>query len=134
LEVVSVKYRAFCLAALAGLLLASAPACDDDDCDLEVTTTVLPDGVEGERYFFDLDAKCGGDEWRLTDGSSLPPGIGLNEDGELHGTPTESGTFSFTVEVIEFHSFDFAERAFAGLSLTVRERGQARTPTPTPTP
>lgn len=119
------------IALLSGLLLTSS-ACHDD-CDLEVETSTLPDAVEGEAYGFDLEADCGGDEWRLADGSFLPPGITLNEDGELRGTPTQAGSFSFTVEVLEFRNFD-TDRAFAGLSLEVHRRSVNPTPSPTPTP
>lgn len=113
--------------------LALAVSGCDDDCDLEVETSELPDGALGQRYDFDLESDCGGDEWRLTDGSFLPPGITLNEDGELRGTPTQAGSFSFTVEVLEFDSFD-TDRAFAGLSLLVVGTGPAPTPSPSPTP
>lgn len=126
------RYRAFWSIALVCGLLLTAPGCDDD-CDLEVETSEIPDGVEGERYAFELESDCGGDEWRLSDGSFLPPGITLNEDGELRGTPTQPGTYFFTVEVLEFDTFD-TERAFAGLSLEVSRAGPAPSPSPSPTP
>lgn len=127
------RYRSHYLAVLVGALLMAAPGCDNH-CDLEVTTSQLPDGVEDQGYAFNLESECGGDVWGLTDGSSLPPGITLNEDGELRGTPSVPGTFFFTVEVIDFHQFDLTEVAFAGLSLTVFRPGEAPTPAPTRTP
>lgn len=127
-----VRFRLLCMCALACALSLSVSACHDD-CDLEVETSELPDGRTGERYDFDLESDCGGDEWRLSDGSFLPPGITLNEDGELRGTPTQPGSFSFTVEVLEFDTFN-TERAFAGLSLVVSGASPAPTPSPSPTP
>jgi hypothetical protein len=117
---------------LACALLLTAPGCDDN-CDLEIETSELPDAVQGESYAFDLESDCGGDEWRLAESSFLPPGITLNEDGELRGAPTQSGSFSFTVEVLEFDAFD-TDHAFAGLSLVVRPSQPAPTPSPSPTP
>ena len=127
------RSRSLCSVAVVCVLLFAAGGCHDD-CDLEVSTSELPDAQVGERYFFDLEADCGGDEWRLADNSFLPPGITLNEDGELRGSPTVAGTYFFTVEVLEFDQFD-TEHAFAGLSLLVRPGGgPVPTPTPTPTP
>ena len=126
-----VRYGCSCWLALACALLLTTPGCDDD-CELEVETSELPDAVQGESYAFNLESDCGGDEWRLSD-SNLPPGITMNEDGELRGTPTQSGSFSFTVEVLEFDAFD-TDHAFAGLSLLVQPSGPAPTPTPSPTP
>ena len=39
-------------------------------------------------------------KWELTDGS-LPAGIVLHTDGELAGTPTETGEFRFTATVTD---------------------------------
>jgi hypothetical protein len=94
------------------------------DCDLEVTTTSLPDGFVGIGYAADLDSDCGGDQW-FSDG--LPPGITMNFEGELRGVPSREGDFAFTVEVIDFNS---GEAAFSGLAIRVRRAP----PTPTNTP
>ena len=71
-----------------------APACSD--CDLSVSTGTLPAGFVGVRYSKQLDSDCGGDAWFIQTGD-LPPGIGLQEDGDLLGTPTTVGAFTFTV-------------------------------------
>jgi hypothetical protein len=126
-----VRSRSFCAIALVCAALFVAGGCHDD-CDLEVETSNLPDGAVGDAYFFDLESDCGGDEWLLVDGSFLPPGITLNDDGELRGAPTVAGSFFFTVEVLEFDQFD-TEHAFAGLSLEVLP-AQGPAPTPSPTP
>jgi len=76
---------------------ASAP--DDRP---RVTTPILPDGGVGVAYGATLEATGGAPPyfWRLLDGSSLPPGLSLDRPtGEISGTPTREGTFSFEVKV-----------------------------------
>lgn len=99
------------LAALAALALG---ACNN--CELEVATTSLPEAQVGVDYATFLQPECGGDTWFLNSGS-LPPGIGLRNDGLLSGTPTLPGDFGFTVGVYDFSS---NETAFGGLVLHVR--------------
>ncbi|MDX1744977.1 MAG: putative Ig domain-containing protein, partial [Halobacteriales archaeon] len=69
---------------------------------VEVTTTELPDGVFETLYEGATLEATGGDgtyTWAVVEGS-LPPGIGLDgATGAISGTPTEVGTFTFTVEV-----------------------------------
>ncbi len=68
---------------------------------LRVTNRSLPDGAENVAYRQTLTA-TGGDGsyvWSVTVGS-LPTGLSLNTStGLISGTPTEVGTFDFTVEV-----------------------------------
>ena len=119
------------LVAFASLLLlgggvVTGSGCSD--CDLRVSTRMLPDATLGIRYDVPLTSNCGGDAWFLQTGS-LPPGIGLEEDGELAGIPTLAGTYTFTVGVFDYPS---GAVAYKGLSITVDRA--APTPTPTPTP
>jgi hypothetical protein len=72
------------------------------DCGLRVSTRMLPDAVVGIRYDVPLTSNCGGDAWFLQTGT-LPPGIGLEEDGDLAGIPP-TGTYTFTVGVFDFAS------------------------------
>jgi hypothetical protein len=101
-------------AGLAGLLLlalvtGAVPACSD--CDLSVSTQSLPDGDVDMFYFAQLDSHCGGDDWFIQTGN-LPPGIGLQENGKIQGTPTSPGVFSFTVGVFDFGSGEVAYKGF----------------------
>lgn len=68
---------------------------------LRVTTSSLPAAYQGDSYAQALEAQ-GGDPpmtWALASGSALPPGLSLSASGLISGTPTETGTFPFTVEV-----------------------------------
>ena len=91
------------------LLVGAAPACSD--CDLTVSTPSLPDGEVGEFYFIQLNSDCGGDDWFIQTGI-LPPGIGLQENGNILGTPTTAGIYLFTVGVFDFGSGEVAYRGF----------------------
>jgi large repetitive protein len=53
--------------------------------------------------------------YTLTPGSSVPPGLTLNADGTITGTPTMIGTYSFTVQVTD----QFPTTATAVFSITV---------------
>jgi uncharacterized repeat protein (TIGR03803 family) len=72
---------------------------------LAIKTTSLPTGYENSAYQAPLSA-TGGKEpytWSIRGGSgNLPGGITLNSTtGTLSGTPTQAGTFNFSVEVTD---------------------------------
>jgi hypothetical protein len=94
------------------------------DCDVKITTPRLPGAVVGVEYSFQLDSDCGGDVWFL-DFGSLPPGIELQDDGDLRGTPIVAGTFIFTVGVFDFNDGD---ESFKGFSIEVTEGPLASLP------
>lgn len=82
-----------------------------------ITTTSLPDTTKGTAYDQQLAVEGGPGTWTITQGAT-PPGTGLGSDGRLTGTPTTTGTSTFTVTF----------KAVTGLvdrrqlSLVVRER------------
>ena len=84
---------------------------------LSVATQALAAGQTTAGYAFALQASGGPEphQWSLT-GGALPPGIVLSTDGQLTGSPTADGTFTFTVRVIDADG-NMASRAFA-LSVT----------------
>ncbi|WP_435102361.1 putative Ig domain-containing protein [Halarchaeum sp. P4] len=69
---------------------------------LTVETASLPAWTSGQPYTQTLTAAGGTApySWDVTTGS-LPPGLTLNADGTLSGTPTTSGTYSFAVTVTD---------------------------------
>ncbi|HID92515.1 MAG TPA: hypothetical protein EYP60_00330 [bacterium (Candidatus Stahlbacteria)] len=75
---------------------------------LTITTTFLPDGYIGVAYSQAVNAIGGTPfaganpyRWSIQAGS-LPPGLTINSlTGEISGTPTTIGTFSFTVKVTD---------------------------------
>jgi putative Ig domain-containing protein/uncharacterized protein DUF11 len=68
----------------------------------EFSTSTLPDATAGVAYSGQATAFNGDPPytWALT-GGQLPPGLTLNADGVVSGTPTQSGTFTFVLEVLD---------------------------------
>lgn len=78
---------------------------------ITITSGSVPDGEEGQAYagfdFTTVASVSGGSPsspptvndlgWSVTAGA-LPAGMGLSAAGDLTGTPTEIGSFSFTVQ------------------------------------
>ena len=73
---------------------------------LTITTTSLLNGVRNMAYSTTLTAGGGTTPytWSLA-GGSLPAGMTLSSNGVLSGTPTATGTFSFTGRVSDAGSF-----------------------------
>ncbi|HOX19538.1 MAG TPA: hypothetical protein PLI70_01300 [Gemmatimonadales bacterium] len=68
----------------------------------EITTVSLPDGQQTVVYGPATLTATGGTgsyTWALAPGSSLPAGLALSAAGVVSGTPTASGSFTFTVRV-----------------------------------
>ena len=82
---------------------------------MSITTNDLPDGVVGENYFASLNSDCGGDVWSLWQ-DSPPPGIEVQDNGDIQGVPNLPGTYIFTVAVLDYSS---GETAYKSLSITV---------------
>ncbi len=63
----------------------------------------LPDTFPGARYEVRFFARGGVPplHWRLEKGGVLPPGIMLEDNGLLHGSPERAGEFQFTVSVTD---------------------------------
>jgi len=71
-----------------------------------VTPTNLPSATQGSFYSFLLSATGGSQQFTWSAASnSLPAGLSLNGiTGELNGTPSQSGTFNFTVTVTDTYT------------------------------
>ena len=81
--------------------------------------TSLPDGIVGTSYDSALSNIGGTSRFRfsVTQGE-LPSGLGLNsQTGQISGTPTQAGRFSFTIAVVSEPARAFREH---GYNVTVR--------------
>ena len=99
---------------------------------VEITTDSLPDGAVSSVYSATLAATGGAAPytWSLTSGS-LPTGVSLTAaTGLISGTPTTSGTFSFTVQVKD--SSSPAQTAIANLSILIDSGSSSNCPTGKP--
>ena len=84
----------------------------------EIQTTSLDNADINVAYTCELEAIGSKTiSWSLVDGK-LPAGLTLKTNGTITGTPTEYGTFTFTVDAYNSQGSDEAE-----LSLTVEDPG-----------
>jgi N,N-dimethylformamidase beta subunit-like, C-terminal/Domain of unknown function (DUF4082)/Bacterial Ig-like domain (group 2)/Bacterial Ig domain len=70
---------------------------------LLITTASLPSGSQGGAYTAGL-ASSGGTpavSWKLINNTTLPSGLVLSTAGQITGTPTASGTTTFTVQATD---------------------------------
>ena len=92
-------------------------------------------GQVGIPYLLDLAASGGTGQltWSLAEGSTLPPGFdaGQLSQGKLAGTPTQAGTFTFTLQVVD--SAPLPNQMFKDVTLVV-EKGATTTSLTTTTP
>ena len=90
--------------------IASAPAA------LSITTKLIAGGTVGTSFSATLTASGGTAlySWSLSNGV-LPPGLALQSSGTISGTPSASGQYSFTVQVVDSAS----NSATAQLSINI---------------
>src|SRR5581483_8667630 len=87
---------------------------------LAITTSSLPNGQVQLAYSTTLQAQGGTTPytWSVSSGS-LPAGLTLNPStGTLSGTPTQSGTYSFTIQVAD-SSPSTAQKASKSFQITI---------------
>ncbi len=86
----------------------------DNTTAVEITTGSLTAGKEGAAYSATLQATGGKSPYTWTRASGrLPGGLSLASDGVISGTPTRTGSFSFSVEVHDSSSAtETATKAF----------------------
>ncbi len=114
-----ISFGSVLIGLMCALLLAGMMGCDDAE-DLVILTEQLPNGRVGVAYGFVLQVEGDADEFILVSGT-LPPGISFTIDGEFEGIPTDAGTFTFTIEVIDFSRGGIRDRVSKGFSLVIEE-------------
>lgn len=67
-----------------------------------IATNSLPAATVGTAYSATLTAGGGNGPymWSITSGA-LPPGLSMDVNGNITGTPTTAGTYNFTVQVVD---------------------------------
>ncbi len=110
------------IAALVFAVSASSglAGCGDSCVHVRITDDSIPDGRKGVVYMFNLQADSGCDSsydsesftWSMVSGD-LPPGISLNSEGHIRGTPTLAGEFTLTVEAIHPSRDSSAQKGFS---------------------
>ena len=94
-----------------------------------ITTTSLSGGKVGEAYSQTLAATGTTPiTWTLDSGSSLPAGLTLS-DGTISGTPTTTGTFTFTVKAANSAGDDTKK-----LTIVIQAASVGPNPDPNPNP
>ena len=73
----------------------------------EITTEVLPNGIVGEKYYFQLEC-TDADVTFSTFRSSLPDGLYLTQHGEIEGIPTKAGMWYVVIMAIPEAGEDYA--------------------------
>lgn len=73
---------------------------------VQVSPTSLPVGTKGVLYPTTVFTATGGAftppfTWSLAFGSGMPAGMSLSSNGTLSGTPTQSGTFDFILQLTD---------------------------------
>src|SRR5262249_18623218 len=121
-----VKPKPQWLSAICALVLA-APVCAQTGLFTITTGSTLPDATQQVAYSQQLSSSggAGAVTWPVS-GGSLPSGLGLSSSGAISGTPTQSGSFSFTVRATDARQ-NMASKAF---SLTVAQPLAISTPSP----
>lgn len=85
-----------------------------------ITKLSLDGGTVGTAYTTTLaaDGEPTSWTWSAAAGSNTPPGLTLNNDGTITGTPTAAGTYSFTVTATNDYGSDSKE-----FTLTIDQQG-----------
>src|SRR5580704_2251816 len=110
------RSRLVSLPLLAGLLLSGGAALAQPPSIPSTATVGVPYSFDFGQGFSGIP-QSGGEggvsfSWSFTSGGNLPPGITLNSEGLLSGTPTTAGVYNFTV------AFTFSISA-EGFSMTI---------------
>jgi len=89
---------------------------------ITITTNSLPNGNVGTAYSQTLAANgnTGTPTWSVAPGNYLPPGLTLQTNGTLNGTPTATGQYFFQVSVTD----QDGNQAFNTYTISIYGKGQ----------
>ena len=72
----------------------------------KIITSIIPSGMKGMEYICILNVTGSSNiTWNL-DAGNLPEGLNLEKDGIINGLPISTGTFDFTISVINDKGYD----------------------------
>jgi hypothetical protein len=112
---------------LAIAVTASSSATASPDGGVVVTTgAILPEGSVGTAYGLTFAARGGTFPHRFTVRTPLPPGLAMNDIGQLTGTPQRPGAFQFDIVATDATGFvspakTFLLEVFSAIRLQVGE-------------
>jgi hypothetical protein len=90
-----------------------------------------PNGAVGKAYSYVFKPYEGAPPYAFYfKGGDLPPGLKIELDGTMHGTPTQPGTFDFTVEASQYCAPDPKCLTQKGFTVKVRDALNITTPSP----
>jgi hypothetical protein len=90
-----------------------------------------PNGAVGKAYSYVFKPYEGAPPYEFHfKAGDLPPGLKIEPDGTMHGTPTQPGIFNFTVEAGQYCEPDPDCLTQKGFTVTVRDALGITTPSP----
>tara|TARA_B100000959_G_scaffold185050_1_gene193565 strand:+ start:136427 stop:136885 length:459 start_codon:yes stop_codon:yes gene_type:complete len=93
---------------LVGIVVVPTYGCGTSCETIDISPDAFPDGTVGTAYSLDLTSTsdCYWHSSSIADnltfelsGGALPPGISVNSGGEVRGTPSLAGTYTFTLRL-----------------------------------
>ncbi|WP_143452498.1 putative Ig domain-containing protein [Janthinobacterium sp. 61] len=100
---------------------------------ISVGPASMPLGKVAQLYSVQLTAAGGTApyDYVVANGSALPPGMSLGITGQVIGTPTASGEFTFDIQAIDAHGFTGSRTYTLVVASATISLAQARLPNPT---
>nr|WP_100877043.1 putative Ig domain-containing protein [Janthinobacterium sp. 64] len=100
---------------------------------ISVGPASMPSGKVAQLFSTQLVAAGGTAPYAyvLANGSALPPGMSLGSTGQVSGTPTAGGNFTFDIQAVDAHGFTGSRTYTLGVASATISLEQASLPNPT---